>query len=331
MSVYFRPLVQCGPARPEEAVPLAGGWAWFTHAERLTRDGPTEMVAATDLPAHWHARLTKARAPIAGLEMTAPKLMGILNVTPDSFSDGGDFEGVAPACHHAARMVREGADIIDIGGESTRPGAQLVPAETEIDRTKPVIAAMRAEGLGVPLSIDTRKAAVAEAAGADLINDVSGFTYDPALATVAACAETPVCVMHAQGTPDTMQDGPTYDNVLLDVFDWLAARIAALEGAGIPRHRILADPGIGFGKTFAHNVALLNGISLFHGLGTALLLGVSRKGFIGQIGQEPVAERRAPGSIAVALHAAQQGVQVFRVHDVGAHAQALALWQACVA
>ena len=266
----------------------------------------------------------------SGLAMDRPRIMGILNVTPDSFSDGGDHNHPAQALAQAKRMVEGGADIVDIGGESTRPGAITVPEEVEIARTAPVIAALR-ESMDVPVSIDTRKHAVARAAhaaGADIVNDVSGFTYDKALAPFCAENGLPVCIMHALGDPQTMQDNPRYDDVLLDVYDFLAAQVAMLAGLGIARERIVVDPGIGFGKTIDHNLTLLNGIALFHGLGCPILLGASRKCFIGKLGNAPEARDRAPGSVAVALAAVAQGVQILRVHDVVETRQALTLWRA---
>ena len=223
-----------------------------------------------------------------------------------------------------------GADVLDIGGESTRPGAVEVDQAEEIARTAPVIAALRAGGLDLPISIDTRKAGVARAAltaGAGIVNDVAAFGFDPALAGVAAAAQAPVILMHAKGDPVTMQNDPQYDDVLLDVFDFLAARVAVAEAAGIPRARIAVDPGIGFGKTLDHNLTLIRGLSLFHGLGCPILLGVSRKKFIGTLGGEADAARRAPGSVAVALAGVAQGAQVLRVHDVWETRQALALWR----
>jgi dihydropteroate synthase len=205
-----------------------------------------------------------------------------------------------------------------------------VPVEEEIPRVAPVIAALAA-GEGCPVSVDTRKAAVAEAAfdaGAAVLNDVAALTFDPALAPLAAWRRVPVVLMHAQGTPQTMQDDPRYGNVLLDVYDWLAARIEAAEEAGIPRDRIAVDPGIGFGKSLDHNLALLKGLSLFHGLGCPVLLGASRKRFIGTLATVPEADRRGPGTLAVMLAAAAQGVQIHRVHDVAEARQALTLWQA---
>jgi dihydropteroate synthase len=330
MDSYYRPVARSDHARPARARPLAGGWCWFDTVEELRRDAPPRLLPAEEAPAEVLARLTAPRAPIAGLTLDQPRLMGILNVTPDSFSDGGEHYGRDPALAHARAMTDAGADMIDVGGESTRPGATEVDIETEITRTAPVIAAIRAEN-GVPLSIDTRKTPVARAAreaGADLVNDVSAFTFDSGLAPFAAQAGLPVCAMHARGRPETMQNDPRYDNVALDIYDYLAERVAALVQAGIPRGAILVDPGIGFGKTTAHNLALLQNLSLFHGLGCPVLLGASRKRFIGEIGQTPAAGARAPGSIAVALAGVAQGVQMLRIHDVAETAAALRLWRA---
>lgn len=330
MTVYFRPLPQQGAARPDGALTLAGGALWFTHAERLERGAPPRVVAAQDIPGDWRERLTAPRARLAGLAMDAPQIMGILNITPDSFSDGGENLALADALASGHAMKTAGAAILDVGGESTRPGAAVVAEDEEIARTRPVIEALRAD-VGLPVSIDTRKLAVARAAvqaGAALVNDVSGFTHDAGLAPFCGKRGLPVCVMHAQGDPATMQDAPRYDDVLLDVYDFLAARIEALGAEGIPRAHILADPGIGFGKTQAHNLALLRGLGLFHGLGCALLLGVSRKRFIGTLGGAPDPQARMPGSVAVGLAGLAQGVQILRVHDVAETAQAVRLWQA---
>lgn len=211
---YYRPIPQNDALRPRDALPLAGGWTWFDRAERITRDGVSELVPLSAIPADLRAQLSAPRPPISGLTWDAPRLMGILNVTPDSFSDGGQFAAPEAALAQAHAMASAGADMIDIGGESTRPGSLTVPVDEEITRTAPVIAAIRAE-LKTPISIDTRKAPVARAAveaGANLINDVAGFTYDATLAPY--CAETglPVCVMHAQGDPQTMQQNPRYEN-----------------------------------------------------------------------------------------------------------------------
>lgn len=314
---YYRPLVQTGGDRPGDAHDLAGGWCWFREVAMHARGAVMAVTPAGDVPPDILTRLTAPRAPIASLAMHLPRIMGILNVTPDSFSDGGQFDDPAKAVDHAMRMVGEGADIIDIGGESTRPGAAEVAVADECARTVPVIAAIRARH-DVPISIDTRKAAVARQAidaGGTLINDVAALTFDPNLADVVAVSGLPVCLMHAQGDPATMQADPQYDDVLLEVYDFLEQRIAAAVAAGIARDRIIVDPGIGFGKTLAHNLTLLRGLSLFHSLGCPVLLGASRKRFIGTLGGAETAADRMAGSVAVALHGLRQGVQILRVHD----------------
>lgn len=321
MRPYYRP-VPVSQGR----WPLAGGWCGFSQVEILARGRPPRRIEATPgtIPHQVMEALTRPRAPLLGLDMGTPRLMGIVNATPDSFSDGGAYD---PASQGAA-LLAAGADLLDIGGESTRPGAAEVPVADEIARIADPIRALAGRA---PVSVDTRKAAVAGAAlaaGAAMVNDVSGFDFDPAMAGLVARAGVPVCLMHAQGLPADMQDDPRYGDVLLDVFDALEARVARAEAAGIPRHRIVIDPGIGFGKTEAHNLAILRRISLYHGLGCPILLGVSRKRFIGRIGRAEAAADRAPGTLAVTLAAAAQGVQVHRVHDVAAIAQGLRLWQA---
>jgi dihydropteroate synthase len=319
--LYYRPLAGT------DGLPLAGGPLRFARVEILSREGPPRVVAAEALDTASLALLTAPRVPIAGLPMDKTAVMGILNVTPDSFSDGG--RNVAPdiALAAARAMIAGGADIVDIGAESTRPRAPLVDLATESARLAAVLPGLS----GINWSIDTRKAAIMDqalAAGAALVNDVSALGHDPAALALVAARGCPVVLMHAQGTPDVMQEAPVYENALLDVFDWLAARIAICAAAGIARHRIIADPGIGFGKDLSHNLALLRGLSLFHGLGVALLLGASRKQLIPRIAGDVPPDARLPGSLALALHAAAQGVQLVRVHDVPETVQALAVWRA---
>ncbi len=324
--IYPRPIPMSDPARSPGALPLAGGPLWFDRVEVLGRGRAARVIPAADLDGETRDRLAGARPALAGLSLDRPRIMGILNVTPDSFSDGGRYLDGAAA--QARALVAAGAEILDVGGESTRPGAAEVPVEEEIGRVLPAIRA--AAGLA-PVSIDTRKAAVAAAAfdaGAAILNDVSALGFDPALGPLAAARGTPVILMHMRGTPQTMQDDPRYDDVLLDVFDELKARLTAAQAMGIPRERLVADPGIGFAKTAEHNLALIRRLSLFHALGVPLMLGASRKRFIGTIGGEPQADRRAPGSIAVALEGARQGAHLLRVHDVAETKQALALWSA---
>jgi dihydropteroate synthase len=271
--------------------------------------------------------ITAPRVPIGGLSLDRPRIMGVVNVTPDSFSDGGLLAGPEDAIAHALGLAREGADILDIGGESTRPDSDPVSEDEEAARVLPVIEGLK--DAGPLISVDTRKSAImkkAASAGAHILNDVSALTHDPNSLKVAAESGLPVVLMHAQGDPKTMQEDPVYANVLLEVYDTLSARIAACDAAGIDRSRIIADPGIGFGKTLQHNLELLRGLSLFHGLGVALLLGASRKRFIGTLSDEPDPRVREPGSIAAALAGIAQGVQLVRVHDVAATRQALSVW-----
>lgn len=322
MSIpYFRPIPDLSGGRWR----LAGGWTGFSSFELLARGAPPRIV--TDAPPEVIAALTALRPPVLGLSMDTPRIMGIVNVTPDSFSDGGRWNADG-GLGHGRELMAEGAHILDIGGESTRPGAAEVPVPEEIARTRPAIAALSREAA---VSVDTRKAEVARAAaaaGAGMINDVSGFDFDPGMAAAVAETGAAVCLMHAQGLPENMQDNPRYGDVLLDVYDALAERIARAEAAGIPRDRIVIDPGIGFGKTLEHNLAILRRISLYHALGVPVLLGASRKRFVGTIGGTETAAQRDPGSLAVTLAAVQQGIQIHRVHDVAGTRQGLALWQA---
>lgn len=330
-SVYYRPIVQTDRHKPAGALRLAGGWSWFTHVERLERGCAPELLSAASVPEAELRHFVNRRGQVCGLAMDAPRIMGILNATPDSFSDGGKHNTFEGAVTRGFEMARHGADIFDIGGESTRPGAAFVPSDEEIERTVPVIKALRAGGFDLPISIDTRKADVADAAlsaGADMFNDVTAFTYDEDSARVAARHGASACLMHAQGDPKTMQDDPQYDDVVLDVYDHLAERVAFAERHGIPRGQIVVDVGIGFGKTIEHNMALIRALSLFHGLGCVILLGVSRKRFIGVIGDAQEAADRAPGSMALGLEAVRQGVQILRVHDIKETKQAISLWQA---
>jgi len=257
-----------------------------------------------------------------------PLVMGILNVTPDSFSDGGRHQALEFAVDAAEQMIRDGVDIIDIGGESTRPGSPGVPVDEELRRVLPVVYALRE--LGVPLSIDTCKPAVmreALIAGADMINDIGAFAAAGALEAVRD-SDCGLCVMHMQGTPQDMQSQPAYGDVLREVTGFLRTRVEVLLAAGVARERVTIDPGFGFGKTVAHNVALLQGISEMEGaLGLPVLAGLSRKSMIGAITGRPV-EQRLAGSLGGALAAVAQGARIVRVHDVAETVDALRVWQA---
>ncbi|HUX92071.1 MAG TPA: dihydropteroate synthase [Gallionellaceae bacterium] len=261
------------------------------------------------------------------LDLSRPLVMGIVNVTPDSFSDGGRHMLRDAAIKHAQQLITEGADILDIGGESTRPGALEVSVQEELDRVLPVIEGLR--GVAVPLSIDTCKPEVmraALAAGVKLVNDINAMQQPEALAAVVA-SDAAVCLMHKQGPPRTMQIEPHYQDVLREVIDFLRTRIAEVEAAGVLRNRIVVDPGFGFGKTLAHNLILLRNLDKFSVLGVPLLAGLSRKSMLGAItGQE--VDNRVSASVAAALLAVQRGASIVRVHDVRATCDALKIWNA---
>jgi dihydropteroate synthase len=261
------------------------------------------------------------------------RIMGVVNVTPDSFFDGGAWETPGPAAAHAAELIGEGADIVDVGGESTRPGAPEVPAEVEIERVVPTISQIRATHPQIPISVDTMKSEVALAAiaaGATYVNDVSAFSTDPALAAVVADTGVDCCLMHMQGDPRTMQDDPHYENVVDDVRAHLEARLAFAVAEGIPEQRIQLDPGIGFGKTLAHNLQLLAHLDEIVAIGRPVVIGVSRKSFISGIAQGASVSGvdvgdRLPGTLAASALALERGASIFRVHDVAEAAQALAV------
>jgi dihydropteroate synthase len=347
-SIYVRPVgIYPAPQETEESwggLPLAGQPLRFAAAEIIEREGRRirrrvtaladaferdwgrgTLQASADLDA-----IAAARGRLGGLTLDQPRIMGIINVTPDSFSDGGLHASTQTAIEHGLKLAAEGADILDIGGESTRPGADYVPVEDELARVLPVIEGLRPR-TDVLISIDTRKAEVmrrAAGAGADILNDVSALTHDPQALEVAAASGLPVILMHAQGDPRTMNDDPQYDDVVLDVFDYLESRIGACEAAGIAKSKLIADPGIGFGKHLHHNVAVMAALSLYHALGVPVLLGASRKKLIDHISDAPNPRDRVPGSIAAALVGLAQGVQIVRVHDVAATRQAISVWRA---
>lgn len=261
------------------------------------------------------------------LTLDRPLIMGVINVTPDSFSDGGLYLSTAAAVAHARQLIAEGADLLDVGGESTRPGAAPVALEEERRRVLPVLEALA--GAGVPLSVDTQKPELmraAVAAGAAMVNDVNGFQAPGALAAVADsnCA---ICIMHKQGDPQTMQQAPQYADVVIEVRDYLEQRIAAAERAGIARDRIVVDPGFGFGKALDHNLELLRRLDAIAALQVPVLAGLSRKSMIGRLTGRDAGDRVA-GSVAAALLAVQRGAAIVRVHDVAATRDALAVWKA---
>ena len=316
-----------------QALPLQGGDLAFSLA-RLVEDGreiATLPVAA--LPEEWGDEIeavTARPAPFAGIAASRPLVMGILNITPDSFSDAGRHFDASAAIAAGHAMLEAGADILDVGGESTRPGASPVPPEEEIARVIPVV---RELAKAAPISIDTRHAATMQAAleaGAEIINDVTALRHDPAAVDFLARTQTPMILMHMPGTdPREMQAKADYADVVLEVARFLRDRVATLEALGIARARIAIDPGIGFGKTMAHNLALIEALPILAGIGCPILLGASRKRFIGTLSGVEAAEDRLAGSLAVALAGVARGAAILRVHDVADTIQALAVWQAC--
>jgi dihydropteroate synthase len=284
-------------------------------------------------PTHWHLRSRRLEVPHAGGRMRRPLVMGIVNVTPDSFSDGGRHDSVEAAVAHGMKLVADGADVLDVGGESTRPSSQPVPPAEELRRVADVVRRLAAES-GVPVSIDTSKAAVAARAielGAEIINDVTGLEGDPAMTAVARDSGAGICAMHMRGTPQTMQDDPRYDDVVAEIHAYLAGRRDALLTAGIPLAKICLDPGIGFGKTHAHNRELMAHAGRFLDLGTPILVGHSRKGFIGKsleqsLGRPAIRDELDAATAGASCGLAAQGIQIVRVHAVGQVRMALELF-----
>lgn len=348
-TFYLRPIALCDSPQSEhgEAVRLAGGLVYASRFALITRDGGTVTertrygvaelrLALPDLPdavrEQWD-NLQRSHAPLQcgdrTIRLDQPQVMGILNVTPDSFSDGGQFmDDPEVANAHAAAMLEAGAALIDVGGESTRPGAAAVWEGDELKRVIPAIERLAAAGAAI--SVDTRRPAVMEAAlaaGAHVINDVSALRHDPRSIELAARSGAPVVLMHAPGEGEDLHGNAAYRDVVLDVFDWLAERRDAALAAGIARDKIVLDPGVGFGKSMADNLALLNALPLFHALGQPLLLGASRKRMIGALSNEAPAHQRLGGSVLLAAKGMDAGVQLLRVHDVPETVQAMRVWR----
>jgi len=343
---YLRPVRLCDTPvglADGEAARLAGGMQWFTAYEVVDAGGGRRTVPLPEFAdtlgrqderaAMLHARVVAPRAPLTLGERTIrldqPQVAGILNVTPDSFSDGGAHAGdPAGAAAAGVDMAAAGAALIDLGGESTRPGAAPVWEGDEAARVVPVVERLAAAS--VPVSVDTRKSAVMEAAlaaGAAVVNDVSALLWDERALDVVARERCPVVLMHSPDPRDGGHGRVSYPDVVGEVFDWLEARVAAVAAAGVERSRILVDPGIGFGKSLADNLRLLNGLAALHGLGCGVMLGASRKRLIGALSNEAGAAERLGGSLALAVKGADAGVQLLRVHDVGETVQAIRVWR----
>ncbi|GGA56515.1 dihydropteroate synthase [Sphingomonas psychrolutea] len=341
-SLHLRPIqfVDTPIGRDGAVARLAGGMLWFS-AYEVIEDDRRRTVAIDDLDAllsderaaKLHAAITAPRAPLVlgarTLRFDQPSVAGILNVTPDSFSDGGALhDDPASAASAGVALAAAGAALIDVGGESTRPNAATVWEGDEITRVVPVIERLARSGTLV--SIDTRKASVMEAAlgaGAAIVNDVSALLWDDRALAVVAKAGCPVVLMHSPEPSKGPHGGTGYQDVVVEVFDWLADRIAAVVAGGVDRARIIVDPGIGFGKSLSDNLALINGLALFHGLGCPILLGASRKRMIGALSNEAPVGERLGGSIALAMAGIASGAQMLRVHDVAETVQAVRVWR----
>ena len=343
--LYLRPLELEG-SRHGGTIPLEGGplrfgacEAWFREPGRIRvarlpvaglREWAVAEGAAVEIRiARLLDNLCAPRPPFAGLALDRPRLMGVINATPDSFSEAGAQRAPEAAIAHGRALLAAGADMLDVGGESTRPGAEPVAEAEELERVLPVIRALGREP--APVSVDTRRAAVMRAAieaGAVVVNDVSALTADPDSLAAVADADVPVVLMHMRGEPATMARAARYDNVLLDVYDHLEARVAACRAAGMGLGRIAIDPGFGFAKTAADNAAVLRGLAIFHGIGCALVVGVSRKGLVRAVRRAAPPAHRLAASIAAAVAALDRGARILRVHDVAESAQAVAVWRA---
>lgn len=328
-----------------KGLPLAGGPLAFSYLEIISWDRkklPSKKILSIDELNNWLKKqsektkhtiesqitnITSPRVDMAGFSFKHPCIMAILNLTPDSFYDGGKYMNAEEASEHARKMTKSGADMIDIGGESTRPGASPINETEELKRILPVLKTLVAEG--IKISVDTRHAiTMAKAAdcGAMLINDVSALSMPNSLETLSKI-DLPIVLMHSNADPSTMQDNPTYNQATLEVYEYLEARINVAKKMGINKEKIIIDPGIGFGKNLSHNLEIIKNLSIFHGLGCPILLGASRKSFIGKISRELDPNNRLAGSIASVLWGISQGAQIFRVHDVAETLQATSVWK----
>jgi dihydropteroate synthase len=350
-KLYLRPVhfIESPQQHDGASLRLAGTMLWFCGVEVITRNEGSISRAIVSV-ADWEqaskalperasqifANLIAPRAPLQvgarTIRLDQPQVMAILNVTPDSFSDGGKHVDAAAAISAGVAMTAAGAAMVDVGGESTRPGAPLIWEGDEIARTEPVIKGLANAGTAV--SVDTRKAAVMEAslaAGAGMINDISALLYDDRAMDVARASTAPIVLMHAPGQGSNPHKGAGYQNALLDIYDWLEARVEAVVAAGIARERLVIDPGLGFGygevKSLSDDLSLINNLSLFHGIGCPILFGASRKRMIGALSNEAAADQRLGGSLFLAMKAVEQGAQIIRVHDVPETVQAVHVWR----
>ena len=326
---YFFPEVNYLQGREQHLHTIYGGNTVFNSFRVIERNKGSSVISSSEVKKEFLNRFTSKPHSTLGLNFETPIVMGILNVTPDSFYDGEGSFSEEQFVNKGLGLLKAGCCILDVGGESTRPGAKEVSATTEIGRIAGVIQKIKKVAPSSIISVDTRKAIVAEKAlqvGASIVNDVSAGSFDKKMFNIVAKYNAGICLMHSQGLPENMQDQPYYDNVLLDVYDYLEGKITEAENNGISRGKIMADPGIGFGKSSGHNVEIIKKSGLFLGLGCPLMVGLSRKSFIGEILSESLPSARLAGSIAAMLKTLSNGVHIFRVHDVKETVDAIKIW-----
>ncbi len=319
MKDYYRPIVQRGSSKPNDALSVCGGNLWFNSVEVLRRSGSLGFRNVAEFPTNFFKNITSRRASISSLDFSSTEIMGIVNLTPDSFSDGGDVKNLKDFSCKIDFLISEGAKIIDIGGESSKPGSSEVSYEVEKDRIFECLRFLSEANRNVIISVDTRKSKIAELAAklkVQIINDVSAGTFDEKMLDIVKKYNLSICLCHSLGVPKTMNLNPNYKNVVLDVYDQLEEKVHSAIDAGISKDKILVDPGIGFGKTKEHNLDLIRNMSIFHGLGCAIVLGVSRKKFIRTTTISNNESELKTGSIFYSLEGVRQGVQIVRVHDV---------------
>ena len=326
---YFFPEINYGHSGFEKFHIIYGGTTVFNSFRVIQRNKKPRVISTSEVKEEFLNRFTSKPASLLGLSFETPAIMGILNVTPDSFYDGEKFFTEKQFVEKGLRLLKIGCAVLDIGGESTRPGAKEVSSTIEIERIMGVIKKIKKSVPSAIISVDTRKSIVAEKAleaGASMVNDISAGSFDKEMFEVVAKHRAGICLMHSQGLPENMQNKPHYDEILLDLYDYFEEKIAEAQSKGIPREKIVIDPGLGFGKRLHHNLEIINKISLFLGLGLPVMIGISRKSFIGEIISEREPSERLIGSVAAMLTTLNRGVNIVRVHDVKEAADAIKVW-----
>ena len=326
---YFFPEINYGSRGFEKFHKIYGGTTAFNSFRVIQRNKKPRVISTSEVKEEFLNRFTSKPISMLGLSFETPAIMGILNVTPDSFYDGERFFTEKQFVEKGLNLLKIGCTVLDVGGESTRPGAKEVPSTIEIERIMGVIKKIKNSVPSAIISVDTRKSMVAEkalGAGASMVNDISAGSFDKKMFEVVAKHRAGICLMHSRGLPENMQDKPNYDEIMLDLYDYFEEKVTEAQSKGIPREKIVIDPGIGFGKKLHHNLEIINKISLFLGLGLPVMIGISRKNFIGEIISEREPSERLIGSVAAMLTTLNRGVNIFRVHDVKEAADAIKVW-----